>query len=56
MKIIIYLDSDKNTKMVLSPSEKFDGNIRDLVLHVTHSSFDRHNYIKNYHSFEIINL
>lgn len=56
MKIIIYLDVNKENKMILSPSDKFDGNARDLVLHVTKSCLDHNNHIKNYHSYEIIDL
>ena len=52
--VIIYFDETKVNKQVIKPSNKFDGNYLDLVLHVTHSCLDKKNYVKNYHSFEIV--
>ena len=50
--VTIYLHDGE--RMVIHPTDKFDGNILDLVLHLTHSSFERHNYMKNYKTFEYI--
>lgn len=59
MTIIIYLTEDKKNFHVIHPKtdskdsrENFDGNIRRLVEHLTHSDYE--SGIKNYHSFEII--
>ena len=52
--IIIYLDDTKKNKRVIRPTKAFDGDVLKLVLSLTHSSLERNNYQKNYHSFEII--
>jgi len=59
MTIIIYFDEDKKNYHVIrpktdskNPRDNFDGNVRKLVEHLTHSDFE--DDIKNYHHFEII--
>lgn len=59
MTIIIYFAEDKKHFQVIHPKtwgkeprDNFDGNVRLLVEHLTHSDFSEG--IRNYHSFEII--
>jgi hypothetical protein len=56
MTIIIYFTEEKKSYQVIRPKtegeNKFSGDVRKLVEHVTHSDYD--GKIRNYHSFEII--
>ena len=52
--LIIYFDEQKKNKQVIKPTEKFDGNYLNLVLHITHSNLSGHDYRKNYYSFNVI--
>lgn len=59
MTIIIYLTEDKKNYQVIHPKtwgkearDNFDGNVRALVEHITHS--DSSNGIRNYYKFEVI--
>jgi hypothetical protein len=55
MTIVIYFTEDKKNYQVIRPKtegkDKFDGNVRLLVEHITHSDFNEG--IRNYHSFQI---
>lgn len=53
MTIIIYFDEAKENKQVISPTNKFDGQVTKLVEAITCSDLSGHR--KNYHSFETIN-
>ena len=57
--IVIYFTEDKKNFHIIRPQtdsrdsrSNFDGNVRKLVEHLTHSNHV--DGIKNYHSFEII--
>lgn len=56
MTIIIYYTADKSSYQVMHPqiegANRFRGDVRKLVEHVSRSNFDEG--IRNYHSFEII--
>lgn len=56
MTIIIYFTEDKKNFQVIRPqtegTNKFNGDVRKLVEHVTHSDFDQN--FKNFYKFEII--
>ena len=56
MTIIIYFTEDKKNFQVIRPvttgKDKFDGNVRKLVEHITCS--DHREGIINYHSFDIL--
>ena len=59
MTIIIYFTEDKKNFQVIHPKtwgkeprDNFDGNVRLLVEHLTHSDFSEG--IRNYYSFEVI--
>ena len=59
MTIIIYYTEDKKSFHVIrpktdskNPRDNFDGNIRKLVEHLTHSDYE--NGIRNFRSFEVI--
>jgi len=58
MTIVIYLTEDKKNFHVIrpkthskNPRENFDGNVRKLVEHLTHSDYESN--VRNYHSFEV---
>lgn len=59
MTIIIYFTEDKKNYHVIhpktwgkEPKDNFDGNVRRLVEHLTHSDFN--GGIRNFHSYEVI--
>ena len=51
MTVVIYMDESKKNFRIIRPSSDFDGNVRKLVEHLTHS--DHADGIQNYWRFEI---
>ena len=51
MTIVIYLDESKKNFRIIRPGANFDGNVRKLVEHLTHSNHA--DGIQNYYKFEI---
>jgi hypothetical protein len=51
MTIVIYLDETKKSFRIIKPGPTFDGNVRKLVEHLTHSNHS--DGIQNYYRFEV---
>jgi hypothetical protein len=51
MTIVIYFDESKKNFQIVRPTKDFDGNVRKLVEHITHSNHADGE--QNYWKFEI---
>lgn len=51
MTVVIYFDDSKKNFRIIRPGITFDGNVRKLVEHLTHS--DHSEGVQNYYKFEI---
>ena len=51
MTIVIYYDDSKKNFQIVKPGDTFDGSVRQLVEHITHSNHPEG--IQNYWRFEI---
>ena len=51
MTIVIYMDDSKRNFRIIHPGITFDGNVRKLVEHVTHSNHAEG--VQNYWRFEM---
>lgn len=55
MTIIVYFDHTFKNKQIITPTKQFDGNVKALVEHLTHSNLSSgHDYKKNYYKYTII--
>ena len=55
MIVKIYFDESKKNCQVIRTTEKFKGDVKGLVEHVTKSNLEPgHSFVKRFHSFETV--